>query len=338
MTSDAPRSNLPLAARTILSLGEVIAALLLVLFLSVALAGAGMLAYWSVETIFASGAGGPPERFASEEYLLSVRLPYAPGPETLLEIARRRELADGVELEERDGETWLVVFNAPRGAAPAFLEEHGYVITRSSLTTPSPMNELLDAVPDMSQGMLGYLLVVQGVVMLAVGWVLYKLRVRRSGPAGPIDGAPSRSAGMAVLLGGYFGLLGLFVTLALEKLQGWAGFPVQEQDWVTEVLRADFGTLALAPLLVLIVPVAEEVFFRGYAFSFLTREISPLAGYLVSSLLFAAAHLNPTATLIYVAYGLVLAYGYRTTGHLATPITAHAVINGFNMLMVFLLY
>jgi membrane protease YdiL (CAAX protease family) len=96
-------------------------------------------------------------------------------------------------------------------------------------------------------------------------------------------------------------------------------------------------------LLMLIVGVAEELFFRGYlllnlAEGFNLHMISPrwavIIAWLLTSALFGFAHIiNPNATVISSVYitlaGIWLGLGYILTGSLAIPIGIHITWNFF---------
>jgi membrane protease YdiL (CAAX protease family) len=87
---------------------------------------------------------------------------------------------------------------------------------------------------------------------------------------------------------------------------------------------------ALPMLLVGIVaaPLTEELAFRGYAMGLLRRHFGPLGVLLISSALFAAAHLThglyPTKLIVYFLFGLGLAVIVWRTGSLAPAMAVHA--------------
>jgi membrane protease YdiL (CAAX protease family) len=78
---------------------------------------------------------------------------------------------------------------------------------------------------------------------------------------------------------------------------------------------------------VLMAPVIEEIFFRGFIFGGLRAHGGYLAAAIVSSVIFAAAHLSgyymPPFTLI----GLLFAWSYQHTGSLRPGMIAHAITN-----------
>ena len=84
---------------------------------------------------------------------------------------------------------------------------------------------------------------------------------------------------------------------------------------------------------VILVPLAEEVFFRGLLQSFF-RQIfgSPIIAILLAAPIFAAMHTNqPQAIPSLLALALVLGYNYERTGRLTSPILIHAIFNAVNL-------
>lgn len=78
---------------------------------------------------------------------------------------------------------------------------------------------------------------------------------------------------------------------------------------------------------VVLAPLAEEIFFRGYLFRAVAFRKGVVRGLLYSSLLFGLIHLNLAAFLPIVVGSAVLALAYRRSGDLWVPIVAHAVNN-----------
>ncbi|HEY3353125.1 MAG TPA: CPBP family intramembrane glutamic endopeptidase [Polyangia bacterium] len=79
--------------------------------------------------------------------------------------------------------------------------------------------------------------------------------------------------------------------------------------------------------LTLLVPVAEELAFRGVVHDALRSHLRAPVATLLSAALFAAAHpLGPQALFAF-GLGLVLAVAYDRAGTLAVPIAGHAAYN-----------
>ena len=89
--------------------------------------------------------------------------------------------------------------------------------------------------------------------------------------------------------------------------------------------RSEIAVLAV--LVGVVVPIGEEIFFRGLAFGALRRVMNRHLAVLLSALFFAAAHLEPVALLPIVLLGVVLAYTYDYTGSLVPGMIAHGVNN-----------
>ena len=78
---------------------------------------------------------------------------------------------------------------------------------------------------------------------------------------------------------------------------------------------------------VLIAPVIEEVFFRGFLFGFLKNYVPVGWAIVISAGIFALAHVNVGATAQLWVLGLVLALAYEHTGSLLLAIGIHSCWN-----------
>jgi membrane protease YdiL (CAAX protease family) len=93
--------------------------------------------------------------------------------------------------------------------------------------------------------------------------------------------------------------------------------------------RADPSVLVVA--LVIVAPVAEEVFFRGVAYNAWLREYGPTRALVGSAVLFGFIHGSVFLFAPIVALGVVLALVYRRTGSLPAVIALHAGFNGITV-------
>ena len=143
--------------------------------------------------------------------------------------------------------------------------------------------------------------------------------------------SPESSSSASFLGASVHGLLAggvaIATTLVMTVLMRLLGIEVSEQAWVISLTRNPEGLLSLAPWIVVVAPVSEELFFRGYVFRFLHQRAGPAVAYGVSSLTFALIHFHPPAFPVYVLYGLLFAYLYRRTSNLLAPVLAHATVN-----------
>lgn len=94
------------------------------------------------------------------------------------------------------------------------------------------------------------------------------------------------------------------------------------------------GVLVLVLVVVVMAPLAEEVFFRGLLQRSLARRWPVWAAMVVTSLFFAASHFQGVQFPALAAFGLVLSYLAHRTGRLGLNTWAHV---GFNATTVLLL-
>lgn len=92
------------------------------------------------------------------------------------------------------------------------------------------------------------------------------------------------------------------------------------------------------PLLLggVITPVAEEIFYRGFAYSAFKKHTGKIAAVLLAAIFFTLLHLTPMwfGEIFLVGVGLTVLFEY--TGSLVPGIIAHSFINSFRLLMAFL--
>lgn len=186
--------------------------------------------------------------------------------------------------------------------------------------------------------LLGGLVIVTStqLALAAVAW-LFVLRPNAVAFAMPLAGRrPLAALGAGLRWGVLAWLLasslGVLVTIVLELL----GLPVQPG------LAAQQAVAILDPWLVIVAivivaPVAEEIFFRGVAFNAWLRERGTRFAFIGSSLLFAVVHLSLVAFVPIFVLGLALAWVYRRTGSLLAPIAMHATVNGISAGLALLL-
>jgi membrane protease YdiL (CAAX protease family) len=92
-----------------------------------------------------------------------------------------------------------------------------------------------------------------------------------------------------------------------------------------------FSTAAIAA------PLFEEFLFRGFLLPSLTRYLPVWGSILLSSFLFAAAHLSLSEILPLTALGIVLGVVYSRSRNLLAPMLLHSLWNSGTLLSLFLL-
>jgi membrane protease YdiL (CAAX protease family) len=79
--------------------------------------------------------------------------------------------------------------------------------------------------------------------------------------------------------------------------------------------------------LCLLVPLGEEIVFRGLMQQVFTRNMNAVVGVLLAGATFGAVHLNAHLLISITAFGWFLGYIYHVTGNLTYTIIAHAIFN-----------
>jgi membrane protease YdiL (CAAX protease family) len=209
--------------------------------------------------------------------------------------------------------TTLSLFLLPAGGS----EPPGDVGPESEAARPP---DFLDFMRDQPRAVPKFL-AIQAAVLLLAGSLLIRWRVK------PRSSEPRWGLLRAALLGAAGGVAAVVLSAVTSVLLTLAGWPVREQAWIDELLGERQLIWQLAPWIVIAAPIAEEVFFRGYMFRFMEQRLGFRAGLLLSSVVFAAIHLNPSGLPVYTVIAVVMAWVYRRSGNLASPIVAHATLN-----------
>ena len=74
-------------------------------------------------------------------------------------------------------------------------------------------------------------------------------------------------------------------------------------------------------------PILEEIVFRKIIFGSLHKRFNFFISAIISSVIFALAHMEPQHVLLYSAMGFTFAYLYVKTKHIIVPIFAHVAMN-----------
>lgn len=111
--------------------------------------------------------------------------------------------------------------------------------------------------------------------------------------------------------------------------QRFSPVPEQYADQIRELKpHGVFQFMVTLVGLCLLVPVAEEIVFRGMIQRIFSRNMGPIAGVLLAGAIFGAVHLNAHLLISITVFGCFLGYLFETTGNLLYPIVAHAIFNG----------
>jgi len=159
-------------------------------------------------------------------------------------------------------------------------------------------------------------------ILLGLQWAKSTYR-----EACPVTRFPLRI--VLALLVASFGATILLLDLAVQ-------IPMPE-EYVKSMIeaRAQSSSLAIFLPLVIVAPIAEEMFFRGLLFRGYLQRYSVTKAVWVSAIVFAVFHLNPWQAIVALPLGLWFAWLVLRTGSIVPGILCHAMVNfSTNFLLV----
>lgn len=142
-------------------------------------------------------------------------------------------------------------------------------------------------------------------------------------------GLVGRDALPAALRGLLWGVLFILVSGAVQLLLTLLGVASDQASQFPLQGSGTAGRVAIWVAGVVLAPVAEEIFFRGYVLRAMSARKGYARGLVYSSVVFGLVHFNLAAFLPLALGGMLLAVSYRRTGSLWTPIVAHSLNNAF---------
>jgi membrane protease YdiL (CAAX protease family) len=128
--------------------------------------------------------------------------------------------------------------------------------------------------------------------------------------------------GCGLLIGGYIIILlhnGILLLLGVDT-QG---------DAILKVFESLDSPIWFMIGAVIVAPPVEEIFFRGFLFQGFRQKYGWINAALLSSAIFAAAHLDLVSIIPTFILGVVLAYTYHKSNSLLPGIILHFLVNAF---------
>lgn len=130
------------------------------------------------------------------------------------------------------------------------------------------------------------------------------------------------------------------IALSLGIQIGSSVLPIPKSLPIDEFFKTTHAAWVLAIFGVLIAPLFEELFFRGFLYPALYRRIGFIAALVLTSVLFAFTHEGQLAhawapLLVLFVVGMVLTYVRERTGSVAKSFLVHAGYNAFLFGMIF---
>lgn len=185
-----------------------------------------------------------------------------------------------------------------------------------------------------------YTALVEGVFLLAPAY--YVIR-RRGAGVSVRDGL--RALGLrgvswgSAIVAFVGGVVAIFVaTLVYSVIVTVLHLPLQTnaQTLEDQARYAPITTFALLAVSVLIAPICEELFFRGFLFGGLLRGMPALVAVVVSALVFAIAHGDLGSFAVLLAIGLTLAVVRWRVGSIWPSVALHACNNATAAIAIYL--
>ena len=177
-----------------------------------------------------------------------------------------------------------------------------------------------------------------GVGLVVIGSISGVIMLLAASMAGPLrHGASLRTLGLRPpATGGRVQLLlpiaalvaSLVFTAAYTGVVSLAGWDALKPPDVPKEIALDGpAVLVTFALVVLWVPLTEEVFFRGFVFAGLAGSLGSVKAGLASALLFALLHGSLGVLIPIFVTGLALAWVYHRTGSIWSSFGAHSLQN-----------
>ncbi len=124
-------------------------------------------------------------------------------------------------------------------------------------------------------------------------------------------------------------VLGSVVALALSIAVSQFGLEPQGIKEAMEVVREPGMFVPSLAVIAGLAPLVEELVFRGLLYGWVAGRWGTVAAWIVSSLAFAAAHVEPAHIILVLPLALWFGWLRRRTDSLLPSLVAHMVNNGF---------
>ncbi|MED3561387.1 type II CAAX endopeptidase family protein [Bacillus xiapuensis] len=134
------------------------------------------------------------------------------------------------------------------------------------------------------------------------------------------------SLGLSIIWAIFGVFLALFAQAIAANIERLIGVEMGSEN-TKDIIRI-IETFPLAILVSSIFgPILEEIVFRKILFGSLYKRFNFFVSAIISSVIFALAHMEPKHVLLYSAMGFTFAFLYVKTKHILVPIFAHVTMN-----------
>ena len=126
---------------------------------------------------------------------------------------------------------------------------------------------------------------------------------------------------------------GLTLNLLRDLVSLLTGETPKQPEQIVACVRGTALTL-MGPVVVVVAPLGEEIFFRGFVYRGLRRRFPVWPAALISAVVFGAVHVYPLLIPALFVVGLGLALLYERRRSLLAPVIAHATFNALGFLTI----
>ncbi|WP_142829728.1 CPBP family intramembrane glutamic endopeptidase [Planococcus soli] len=129
----------------------------------------------------------------------------------------------------------------------------------------------------------------------------------------------------------------ILIIVSIGLVVGMSFIGVGTENSKTESLQSQMTLLNFAigfVSAVIISPIYEEIFYRGFLYRFFSSRYGVLSGMLISSLIFTVVHIPTFNTLpVNFVSGLIFSWVYQKTGSIIPSILIHGIFNGIAVIL-----
>ncbi|MBN1306049.1 MAG: CPBP family intramembrane metalloprotease [Anaerolineales bacterium] len=129
-------------------------------------------------------------------------------------------------------------------------------------------------------------------------------------------------------------LMAYFVIAAHNLLLTLLDIPLQT-EFLMEYIEVSQSAWGLIVASIVLAPLVEEIFFRGFIYSSLRKKFNWIAAGAISSGIFALFHLMPVVFIPTFVLGFVFSYLYERTHSLWPGILLHLLVNTLGISVVY---
>ncbi len=138
-----------------------------------------------------------------------------------------------------------------------------------------------------------------------------------------------KNLGLGFIVGISLWIVASVLDFVVESI--WGVSPIHPYIQQLEGSDTLISYFAILISIILLAPLSEEVYCRGFAYTIFKNRFGKIAGVILSSLLFAGLHFNALWFVQIFIIGIALALLFERTGSLVSVIIAHSISNLLSM-------